>query len=95
LPIVELYGGKVNIDKGNYQSFKWYVTKRVDILKLVDYFKINPSRSAKQNRLHLIPKFYELKDLKAHKAIPVSNLYKSWQYFVNKWLKYEYDNKKD
>jgi hypothetical protein len=22
LPIVELYGGKVNIDKGNYQSFK-------------------------------------------------------------------------
>jgi len=92
-PLVDLYGGHVYIDRGSSQSFKWYVTKREDILNLVNYFKLNPSRSAKQNRLHLIPKFYELKDLKAHKAIPETILAKSWQYFLNKWLKYEYDNK--
>lgn len=89
-PLVDLYGGNVYIDRGSSQSFKWYITKREDILKLIEYFKKYPSRSAKKNRLHLIPKFYELKDMKAHKALPGTYLEKSWQYFYSKWLKYEY-----
>jgi len=89
LPLVEIYGGHVYIDRSSHQSFKWYLTKREDILSLVGYFKIYPSRSAKLKRLHLIPKFYELKDLKAHKALPDSLLGKSWNYFYDKWLKYE------
>src|SRR6202161_2806834 len=86
-PLIELYGGNIYMDKGSSQSFKWYTTKREDILKLIEYFKIYPSRSAKKNRLHLIPKYYELKDLKAHKALTGTFLNKSWQYFNNKWLK--------
>ena len=89
LPLVEIHGGNVYIDRGTNKSFKWYVTKREDILNLVEYFKIYPSMSAKTNRIHLISKFYELKDLKAHKALPESILGKSWNYFYNKWLKYE------
>jgi len=89
-PLVDLYGGNVYIDRGSHQSFKWYITKREDILKLIEYFKKYPSRSAKKNRLHLIPKYYELKDMKAHKALPGTYLEKSWQYFFSKWLKYEY-----
>jgi hypothetical protein len=88
-PLIELYGGNIYIDRGNSQSFKWYITKREDIINIVEYFKIYPSRSAKKNRLHLIPKFYELKELKAHKALPGTLLIKSWQYFYTKWLKYE------
>lgn len=88
-PLVELYGGYVYIDKGRSQSFKWYVTKREDILRLVEYFKNHPSKSAKNNRLHLIPKYYELKDLKAHKALSGTYLEKSWQNFFTKWLDYE------
>lgn len=88
-PLVALYGGNIYIDRGSSNSFKWYVTKREEILNLVEYFKKNPSRSAKKNRLHLIPKFYELKDLKAHKALPDSYLAKSWVYFYKKWLAYE------
>ena len=88
-PLVDLFGGNIYIDRGSSQSFKWYITKREDILKLIEYFKIYPSRSAKINRLHLIPKFYELKDLKANKALPGTYLEKSWFYFFNKWLKYE------
>ena len=91
-PLLELYNGNIYIDRGSSQSFKWYITKREDILKLVEYFKINPLRSAKKNRLHLIPKYYELKDLNAHKALPDTFLYKSWQYFNTKWLKYEDQN---
>ena len=88
-PLLDLYGGNIYIDRGSSQSFKWYITKREDILKLIDYFKIYPSRSAKKNRLHLIPKYYELKDITAHKALAETFLNKSWQSFYNKWLKYE------
>ena len=86
---MDIYGGYLYIDKGSSQSFKWYVTKRETILYLLEYFKKHPSRSAKKNRLHIIPKFYELKDLKAHKALEGTILAKSWKYFMNKWLKYE------
>ena len=88
-PLINLYGGNIYIDRGSSQSFKWYITKREDILNLIEYFKIVPSRSAKVNRLHLIPEFYELRDLKAHKALSGTFLEKSWNYFLNKWLKYE------
>lgn len=88
-PLLEIYGGNIYIDRGSSQSFKWYVTKRDDILKLIEYFKIHPSRSAKNNRLHLVPKYFELKDIKANKALPGTLLEKSWKYFYNKWLKYE------
>jgi hypothetical protein len=88
-PLVEIYGGNIYIDRGSSQSFKWYISKREDILNLIRYFKYFPSRSAKKQRLFLIPKFYELKDLGAHKAIPDTLIYKSWQYFYKRWLNYE------
>ena len=88
-PLVELYGGHIYIDRGKYTSFKWYVTDKLTILKLIEYFKIYPSRSSKKNRLHLIPKFYELKDLKAHKALDNTKLSKSWKNFFIKWDKYD------
>ena len=89
MPLVDLYGGHVYIDNGSSKSFKWYITKKEDILKLIEYFKQYPSRSAKKNRLHLVPKFYELKSLKAHQAIPDTYLAKSWEIFFRKWLSYE------
>jgi hypothetical protein len=88
-PLIELYGGNIYIDRGSSQSFKWYITKREDILNLIEYFKKHPSRSAKKQRLFLIPKFYELKDLGAHKAMPDTLIYRSWEYFYKKWLNYE------
>jgi hypothetical protein len=75
-PLTELYGGYIYIDRSS-QSFKWYITKKEDILNLIEYFKKYPSKSAKNNRLHLIPSFYELKNMKAHIALPDSLLSKS------------------
>jgi LAGLIDADG endonuclease len=89
-PLVDIYGGYIYIDRGSSKSFKWYVTKRETISKLIEYFKKHPSRSAKQKRLHLVPNYYKLKDLKAHKASdPYSILAKSWKTFICKWFKYE------
>jgi len=86
-PLTDIYGGNIYIDRGSSQSFKWYISKREIILKLIDYFKCHPSRSAKNKRLHLIPKFYELKDLKAHEAPENSYLSKAFKFFIEKWDK--------
>ena len=83
-PLVLLYGGYIYIDRSS-QSFKWYITKKEDILKLIEYLKIYPLRSIKFKRLILIPKFYELKNLNAYKAPINSCLAKSWLTFLKKW----------
>ena len=87
-PLVDLYGGYLYIDRGSHQSYKWYITNREDIVKLISYFKKYPSRSAKNKRLHLIPQFYYLKDMKADKSEPNTLLAKSWDLFFNKWLNF-------
>jgi hypothetical protein len=87
--LVTLYGGSIVVERGrgSYESFLWYVTKRETILNLIEYFKKYPSRSHKKSRLHLIPKFLELIDLKAHKSQKKSILNKIWVIFYAKWLK--------
>ena len=93
------YGGAIYIDRST-NSFKWYISSKENILGLIEYFKKYPSRSLKKNRLHLIPRCYELKDIGAHKAScpPPQRgggkeknpfLAKSWKLFLDKWNKYE------
>ena len=84
-----MYGGYVYIDRGGNGSFKWYVTNKEDILNLIEYFKKYPSKSAKNRRLHIVPKIYELKAMKAHLAPSGSLLAKSWNTLMNKWNNYE------
>lgn len=87
-PLVEIFGGYIYIDRGGNGSFKWYVTKKSEIDNLIEYFKVYPSKSAKNNRLHLIPLFYELKSMKAHIASVNSLQAKAWEIFLIKWNNY-------
>jgi hypothetical protein len=89
-PLIDIYGGSIYIDR-TLNGFKWYISERESILKLIEYFKKYPSRSLKKNRLLLIPKCYELKDMGAHKASSDVSpfLVKSWSFFKDKWNKYE------
>lgn len=80
---------EVGRDRVFFKKKTWYVTKKEDILNLIEYFKKYPSRSAKNNRLHLIPKIYEFKGMKAHIAPSESLLAKSWNILINKWKNYE------
>lgn len=66
-PLIELYGGNIYIDRTS-QKFKWYISKKEDILNIIEYFKQFPPKSLKKNRLHLVPRCYELKDIGAHKV---------------------------
>lgn len=81
--IVSIYKGYVYIDR-NSNTFKWYITKKEDILILLEYFKKYPSHSEKKQRLHLIPSYYDLISLK--KTNPFFE--KKLKLFMEKWDNY-------
>ena len=85
--ILSLYGGSINHTNTSGRSFKWQISKKKDIITQQDYFNKCPSRSAKFNRINLIPKFYELREKKAHLASITSINGKIWSRFLDKWNK--------
>ena len=83
--LVELYGGQI-YTMVKQDAFKWVCFRKKEILSLVnDYFKVNPCRSEKLIRLTMANKFYELRQLHAHKSSSNSDLGKAWKYFMVKW----------
>ena len=86
--LVILYGGTI-YPMVKVGAFKWTVFRKDEIIDLLNYFKNNPSISTKHKRLKLIPKYFELRALKAHKALPETILGKAWIRFLNKWDNYK------
>ena len=84
-PLVELYGGTI-YPMIKQEAFKWTCFKKKEVLSLVDdYFKFNPCRSEKIMRMNMVNKFYELRNLHAHKASPNSVLGKAWKHYLIQW----------
>jgi hypothetical protein len=73
---VNLYGGKIYILK-SAEAFKWVIYRKEEINKLLNYFTLYPLRSAKHVRIKLIPKYHELRSLKAHRSTETSVLGKA------------------
>jgi hypothetical protein len=86
--LVSLYGGTI-YPMVKVNAFKWTVFRKDEILNLLNYFEKCPSMSAKHNRLKLIPKYLELRSLKAHKALPGNVSGKAWISFLKKWNNFE------
>jgi len=87
-PLIDLYGGSIYLSNGK-EHFKWIVYKKKEVIHLLDYFKLYPLKSAKLARINLIPKYYELRKLGAHRASENSVLGKGWKQFLIKWNSYD------
>jgi len=85
--LVSLYGGTI-YPMVKVGAFKWTVFRKDEITKLLAYFEVNPSRSAKHKRLKLMENYYELRKLKAHIASSDSLLGKNWKRFLKNWDNY-------
>lgn len=85
--LVKLYGGTI-YPITRLGAFKWTVFRRDEIIKLMDYFKVNIPKSAKHKRLKLLKKYFILRDQKAHLASPNSLLAKNWKNFLKHWENY-------
>lgn len=87
--LAEIYDGKVWSHDKSRQSSRFVISKNNAIKDIVNnYFTIYPSRTTKQSRILLVNKFFELKNSKAHLASKKSDLFKSWDDFMNEWKKY-------
>jgi hypothetical protein len=53
-----------------------------------NYIKLYPLKSAKHFRFLLLPKYLELRSLKAHLAPENTILGKAWKEFLDKWEHY-------
>jgi hypothetical protein len=81
----EVLGGNIYFDSSQNGYYKWSVQSRSDVLNILEYFNLYPSRSHKTNRLHLIPTFFALRDLKAYD--PESSHHAAWKQFDEQWHK--------
>jgi hypothetical protein len=61
----------------------WYISEKLEMQKLLDYFKIYPCYSEKKNRLSMVNRFYQLKELK-----DLPDFEKMMTHFLNKWDQY-------
>lgn len=87
-PQVEIYGGKIYATNVKGQNFKWSINKKYEQESIQEYFKFYPQKSAKINRIRLIPKYWELRLIKAHLADENSPNGKQWRLFQKKWDKF-------
>lgn len=80
-----VFKGNIYFDKGSHGSYKWTIQSELHVLEFLNYIKKYPARSNKKQRLFLIPRYYELKKLKAYKAEINSLQFKAWNQFLLKW----------
>lgn len=83
-PVKELYKGTIYIHNTKNLAFKWSISNKSDMQNILPYFSVCPLRSAKQARILMIPRYLELKGLKAHLAAENTVLGKLWANFEKK-----------
>lgn len=85
LPFSYVFGGNIYYDRSQNGYYKWSVQSRESLFKMLTYFKVCPSFTIKSHRIHLIPEFFSLIDLKAYSAPTNSSLHVAWVKFNHKW----------
>ena len=79
------FGGHIYYDKSGTGGYHWKINSKTEHLNFYKEFIKYPCKSIKANRLFLIPKYYDLVNLKAFKSDENSSIYKAWTNFVKKW----------
>ena len=84
--LASVYGGSVYSANANKTAYKWIVSRKNEILGLLDnYFHWNNCVSCKNNKFGLIKHFYYLSSIGALKSPIESPLGKSFVQFVKRW----------
>lgn len=83
----DLYGGKVYAN-GKTENFKWVVSRKQEVLNLLDYFKKHPLMSKKMVRVNLIEDVYAGFKNSWHTKLESSLEGKQWSYLMVKWTDY-------
>jgi hypothetical protein len=86
--LVPVYGGTIRPSNKDASAFKWTVSKKSEILSLIDnYFHWNNCVSAKNKKFGLVKHFYYLSSIGALKSPIDSVLGRSFSSFEERWEK--------
>jgi intein/homing endonuclease len=55
----QIFGGSVYYDRSKNGYSKWSIKKKTDMLKMVEYFSICPSKSFTFKRFFLVNRYFE------------------------------------
>jgi hypothetical protein len=80
--------GKIYYDKARNGYYKWMVFSKSDVLTMLEYFRVCHSHTTKVHRIHLIPRYFELVQIKSYSASTESAQNKAWLNFQKKWNYY-------
>nr|NP_075441.2 ND1-i2 protein [Yarrowia lipolytica]CAC28108.2 ND1-i2 protein, alternatively spliced [Yarrowia lipolytica] len=85
-PLISIYGGRIDFSNSKKDSYKYIIYRKKEVLNLLDnYFKHYQLRSAKDIRIKMIPKLYELYIYRNKPEEVVK--YAEWISFLDKWNK--------
>ena len=73
-----IFNGSTYYSKSGHGHYVWSIQSQSDITNMLEYFKLNPSRSHKLARLNLVNKFYSLRHHQSEGT--------SWYSLRTKWL---------
>jgi len=82
----EFFGGTISIISN--ERYEWSIVLQDQILNFIEYIKKYPLRSSRHKKLHLVPNFYKLVNIKAHLSSENSILKKVWLNFNDKFKRY-------
>jgi hypothetical protein len=66
LPFQEVFGGIIRLDKRS-NAFKWEIYTEKSILNFYYYCQKHPLHSHKKKRMFLVPRFFELRKIRAYR----------------------------
>ena len=87
-PIMNLYGGRIDILSPKIEAFKYVVYRKSELFSLIDnYFSKYPLKTKKSKRVSLIKDFYDLRIYNNNKCD--INKLNAWTTFKDRWEKYK------
>lgn len=77
------FRGNIELDRNG--RFTWSIDSKALVLRFLEYIKTYTLRADRHKRFFLVPKFFNLQDLNAHRAPSASQVNKAWSIFKNKF----------
>lgn len=77
LPFQEVFGGIIRLDKRS-NAFKWEIYTEKSILDFYHYCQNHPLHSHKKKRMFLVPRFFELRKMRAYRFDASPSLKNTW-----------------
>ena len=86
-PLIEIYGGKIDILSPKIEAFKYVIYRKAELFNLIENYFINyPLKTKKMKRVNLIKEFYLL--IIYRKSLYIQK-FNEWIKFKDKWEKYQ------